>query len=134
MTKIGNSYCDKTQNLKLLQNSKKQIVTKLKSNCDKTQKLKLCTNWDKTKIFKLRQNLTQIATKNQILLNSKTQIVTVVIVTLVTVAVVTVVIVTSLRKDLTPRQQMKRSRCSFSRFSRCLHWCYSYEIWVGPDC
>ena len=90
-----------------------QIGTKLKSNCDKTQKLKLCTNWDKTKKIKLRQNSTQIVTKNSNLLNSKTQIVTVVIVTLVTVAVVTVVIVTSLRKDLTPRQPMKRSCAAF---------------------
>ena len=45
---------------------------------------------------------------------------TVVIVTVVTVAVVTVVIVRSFSKNnLTPRQQMRCSRCSFSRFSRC---------------
>ena len=44
VTKIKNSNCDKTQKLKLWTNSKTQIVTKLKkkeTNCDKTQKLKL---------------------------------------------------------------------------------------------
>ena len=41
--------------------------------------------------------------------------------TVVTVAVVTVWIVTSFSKDnLTPQQPMRCSRCSFSRFSRCL--------------
>ena len=53
-TKIKNSNCDKTQKLKLWQESKIQIVTKLKkSNCDnmkksdfdKTQKLKLWQSW-----------------------------------------------------------------------------------------
>ena len=126
VTKLKTSNCYKTQKNKLWQNSN-QIVTKLKnSNCAQGGTKLKNSNWDKTQL-KLWQ-------KTQILLNSKTQIVTVVIVTLVTVAVVTVVIVTSLRKDLTPWQQMKRSRCSFSPFSRCLHWCYSYEIWVGPDC
>ena len=42
MTKLKNSNCDKTQKLKLGQNSKplKKIVLKLKrlSNCDQTQK------------------------------------------------------------------------------------------------
>ena len=39
-----------------------------------------------------------------------------------TVAVVTVVIVTYLSKNnLTPQQQMRCSRCSFSRFLRCLY-------------
>ena len=37
--KTQNSNCDKTQKLKLRQNLKTQIVTKLKnSNCDKTKK------------------------------------------------------------------------------------------------
>ena len=49
--------CDKTQKLKLCQNSKTQIVTKFKnskfgqkSNCDKTQKFKILpnSNSDKT--------------------------------------------------------------------------------------
>ena len=39
MTKLKNSNCDKTQKLKLRQNSKTQIVTKRNLNCDnpKTQ-------------------------------------------------------------------------------------------------
>ena len=41
MTKL-NSNCDKTQQLKVGQNTQTQTVTKLKIlNCDKTQKLKL---------------------------------------------------------------------------------------------
>ena len=80
------------------QNSKTQIVTKLKnSNCVRTQKLKV---W---------QNL-----KRELWQNSKTQIVTVVIVTVVTVAVVTVVIATVFSKNnLTPKQTMKCSRAAF---------------------
>ena len=52
-TKLKNSYCDKTQKLKLKPNTKILIMTKFKNpNCDRTQKLKL------------RQNLkTQIVTK-----------------------------------------------------------------------
>ena len=79
-------------------------MTKLeKSNCDKTQKLKL---WPNSKKFKLWQN-------------PKTHIVTVVQVTVVvTVAVVTVVIMTAFSKNnLTPRQPMRSSQGSFSRFS-----------------
>ena len=50
MTKLKNSNCDKTQKLKLLSNSKTQIVRKLKNpNGDKTQKLK----FDKTKKLKM---------------------------------------------------------------------------------
>ena len=46
--------------------------------------------------------------------------VTLVIVTVATVAVGTVVIVTYFSKNnLTPRQQMRYSQGSFSRFSRC---------------
>ena len=42
MKKLKKSYCDKTQKLKLRQNSKTQIVKKLvNSNCDKTKKIKL---------------------------------------------------------------------------------------------
>ena len=50
MTKLENSFCDKTQKLKhfdkdqklkLRQNIKSQVATNLNLNCDKTQKLKL---------------------------------------------------------------------------------------------
>ena len=47
------SNCDKTQKLKILQNLKTQIVTKLKySNCDKTKFFYKTTNsnCDKTQI------------------------------------------------------------------------------------
>ena len=48
--------------------------------------------------------------------------VTLVIVTVATVAVGTVVIVTYFSKNnLTPRQQMRYSQGSFSRFSRCFY-------------
>ena len=41
LTKLTNTYSDKTQKLKLWQNSKTEIVTELKkSNCHKTQKHK----------------------------------------------------------------------------------------------
>ena len=91
LKKLENSNCDKTQTvtklkkLKFWQNSKPQIVTKLKnSNCDKTQKLKL---WQKPK--------TQIVIKIKSLNVNKNQI---------------VVIVTSLSKNnLTP---WKPIRCS----------------------
>ena len=54
MTKLKNSNCDKTQKLKLLQNSKTQ-----NSNCDKTQKLKLFKN-SKTQIMtKLKKHNTE---------------------------------------------------------------------------
>ena len=60
VTKLKNWNWDQTQNLKMWQNSKSQIVTKLNSNCDKTQK----SNCDKTQKVKLRQNLkTKIVTK-----------------------------------------------------------------------
>ena len=69
ITKLKNSNCDKTQKLKLWQNSKTWIVTKLKkSNCDKNQKLKWgqnsktefatkLKNWncDQTQKLKLQQ-------------------------------------------------------------------------------
>ena len=91
MTKVKNSNCDKTWQLKLWQNSKNQIVTKLKiSNCDNTQKLKLGktsktqivtklknSNSDKTQILKLCQNSNCDKTqKLKLWQNSKTQIVT----------------------------------------------------------
>ena len=45
VTKLKNSNCGKTQKLKFWQNSKIQIVTKLKNtNCNKTQKIKLWQN------------------------------------------------------------------------------------------
>ena len=44
VTKLKNANCDKTQKFKLWQNSKTQIVTKLKNfNCDKTQKTQIKT-------------------------------------------------------------------------------------------
>ena len=50
-----NSNCDKTQKFKLRQNSKIQIVTKLKnSKCYKT--LKKNSDFDKTQKLKLRPN------------------------------------------------------------------------------
>ena len=69
----SNSNCEKTQKFKLQQNSKTQIVTKLKnsncekklknSNCDKI-KIKKKINFDKTQKLKLWQNTkTQIVTK-----------------------------------------------------------------------
>ena len=132
MTKLKNSYYDKTQNSncdkpkqKVWQNSKTKIVTKLKnSNSDQTQKLKLWRFFgiklkksicDKIQKIKYWQNSkTQIATKKiKLWQNSKTQIVTVVI-----VAVVTAVLVTSFSKNnLTPSQPMRCSHCSFSQFS-----------------
>ena len=39
VTKLKKSNCDKTQNLKLWQNLKTQILTKLKTPCDKTKKV-----------------------------------------------------------------------------------------------
>ena len=58
---LQNSNCYKTQKLKLSQNSKTKIVTKLKNSyCDKTQQLKLwqqkteivrklkTSNWDRS--------------------------------------------------------------------------------------
>ena len=79
-----------TAKVKMWQNSKNQIVTKLKSsNCGKTQTIKL---WQ----------------------NPKTQIVTVVIVAVVTVAVVTNVIVVYFSKNnLTPGKPMRFLRAAF---------------------
>ena len=54
--------------------------------------------------------------------------VTVVIVTVATVAAGTVVIVTYFNKNnLTPRQQMRYSQGSFSRFLRCLRYNLQYQ-------
>ena len=61
-----NSNCFETQKLKLWQNSKIQIVMKLKnSNGDKTEKLKLWPNWKTQIVTKLNSNCekTQIMTK-----------------------------------------------------------------------
>ena len=108
MTKLQNSNFYKTQKLKLWQNSKTQIVTKLKKFFLQNSKTQILTklknsNSDKTKQIKLWKN-------------SKTQIVMVVIVTVVTV----VVRVTSFSKrNSTPRQQMRCSQGSFLRFLRC---------------
>ena len=84
MTKLKNTYCDKTQKLKLWQNFRK------KSNCDKTWTLKLGQNskpWIVTKLKKLKhlKNSNCDKTKkincdktwtNQLCQNSKTQILT----------------------------------------------------------
>ena len=63
MTKLNKKNRDKTQKLKLRQNSKTQIGTKLNnSNCDKTKKkTKIVTklknsNCDNTQKLKLSQN------------------------------------------------------------------------------
>ena len=53
--KNSNSNCDQTPKLKLWQNSKTQIFTKLKnSNSDKTQKLNLCHNANTQIVTKLK--------------------------------------------------------------------------------
>ena len=71
--KLDNSNCDETQKLKLWQNSKILIVTKLKTqivtklknwncyksqklNCDKTQKLKMWPNYKTEIVTKLKKN------------------------------------------------------------------------------
>ena len=54
---IKNSNCDKTQKLKLWQNSKSKMVTKLKNfNGDKTQKLKLWHNLSTQIVTKLKNS------------------------------------------------------------------------------
>ena len=134
LTKFKNSNCDKTQQHKLWQNSKIQIVTILKtliltilktpnvtklknSNCDKIKKNKIMSkfinsNYDKNHQLKLWQK-----SKNQILEKLKNQILTAVIVEVVTL----VVIVTYFRKNnSTPWQPMRCSQGSFSQFSRYL--------------
>ena len=75
VTKLRNSNCDKTQKLKLWQNSNTQIVTKVEnseteivtklknSNCDKTQKLKFWQN-SKTQIVTKLKNSNCEQTKN----------------------------------------------------------------------
>ena len=69
MTKLKNktlwqhSNCDKSQHLKMWQNSKTQIMTKLKKPyCDKTQKHKLWQNSATQIVTKLK---TQIVTKQK---------------------------------------------------------------------
>ena len=58
--------------------------------------------------------------------------VTLAIVTVATIAVGTVVIVTYFSKNnLTPRQQMRYSQGSFSRFSRCLHTTFQESFHRG---
>ena len=84
MTILKYSICDKTQKLKLIQNSKTQIVTELENSiCDKTQKLKWWQNSKINIVTKLKNSnydnsKTQIVTKlkNQNSYNSETQIVT----------------------------------------------------------
>ena len=133
--KLKNSNCDKTWKHKLWPDSKTQIVTtqKLKlwqnwkfklwgnsnTNPDKTQKLKLWHNFKnsncyKTQKLKLWHN--SKCDKNQKLkFWQKLKTLTIVIVT-----VVTVVIATPFSKNnLTPRQPMRCSRCSFFLFLRC---------------
>ena len=65
MTKPKNPECDKTQELKMWQNSKTLIVTKLKTqivtklknlSCDKTQKLKLWQNSKNQIVTKLKNS------------------------------------------------------------------------------
>ena len=99
VTKVKNSYCDKTQKLKLW-NTSNQTVTKLKNSNYKIPKIEIVTklkklNYDKTK---------------------KYQIVTVFIMTVVTV----VLMVTYFSKNNSiPQQPLQCSQGSFSRFSRC---------------
>ena len=79
--KLKNFYCDKTQNLKWWQNSKTQIMTKLKlwekklkklkcdnSNCDKTWELKW---WQTSKLKFWQYSKTQIVSKAQIVMKLK---------------------------------------------------------------
>ena len=97
------------------QNLKTQIGTKLKKklNCDKSKKKYI-------NVTKLKNSNCDQSQKIKLWQNSKTQIVTMVIVTVVIVAVVTAVLITSFSKNnLTPRQPMKFSQCSFLRFSQC---------------
>ena len=62
VTKLKNSNCDKSQKLKLRQNSKIQIFTKLNMwhnlNCDKTQIVTQLKNskYDKTQIMTKLKN------------------------------------------------------------------------------
>ena len=80
MTKLKNSYYDKTQNSncdkpkqKVWQNSKTKIVTKLKnSNSDQTQKLKLWRFFG----IKLKKSICDKIQKIKYWQNSKTQIAT----------------------------------------------------------
>ena len=68
MTKLRNKNTDKTQKLKLGQNSKTQIVTKTQNLIyDKTQNLKMTPNLHTIVKFFLNLNLQQ---------NSRTQILT----------------------------------------------------------
>ena len=125
VTKLKNTNCYKTMKLKFWQNYQKKLVAKCKiqvlnklkkkNNCEKSHKLKL---WQISK--------TQIVTKlkkNQIVTNSKTQIVTVVIWTVVTGKVGTEVIMTSFSKNnLSPGPPMRCSRGSFLQF----FWCFLF--------
>ena len=115
------------------QNSKIQIVTKLKTRIVTKLKNSIC---DKTQNNKLWQNSkTQSVTKLKKIKwwqNSITQNALVVIVTVVTV----LVIVTSFRKNnLTPRQPMICSLGCFSRFAQCFktrfHICF---VTLDPHC
>ena len=118
VTNLKNSNWDKTQKLKLWQNSKCDQTKK--SNGDKTQKNKLC-QYSKTQIVtKLKNSNCYKTKKNNVWQNPKSKIVAVVIVTVVTVTVVTLVILISFSKNnLTPWQPIRWSRGSFSWFSQC---------------
>ena len=64
MTKLKKSNCDKTQKIKLWQNSKNQIVTKLKNQIVTTQKLKSWQN-SKTEIVTKLKNSNGDKTKKK---------------------------------------------------------------------
>ena len=76
VTKLKNSICDKTQKLKLWQNSKTQIFTTKNLNysiCDKTQKPELWQNYKKESLTKLKKKWKTYKVK--LWQNSKTSIV-----------------------------------------------------------
>ena len=70
MTELENSNCDKTQKLKLWQNSKIQIVTKLKNSNYDNSKTQIVT---KLKNQNSYNSETQIVSKLKILICDKTQ-------------------------------------------------------------
>ena len=108
MTKLKNSNYDKTQKLKLWQNSKNPIVTKLK-------KIQLWPNSTNQIVTPLSSE--SETRKHKLWQNSKTQIVTVVIGT-----VVTVVIVTSFSKTI---WHLDNRWCSGEAF---LNYCQVFGI------
>ena len=82
VTTLKTWNCEKSQKIKLWQNSKTRIMTKLKKlNCDKTQKLKLWQNSKTQIVTKLKNSNCDKTKKNQIATKLEVQIVTVAIVT-----------------------------------------------------